>query len=189
MLGTEAGDPTACAGPRARAGNLGNVDVAVFLKMVVEPFEPSEKFTFPAFSTSRRFGLGIAVRRDESHSYGFCCCDLFVRQLALTIFFSKAGNPQSDSPSEPFFMSFGVRVAVLPGIGRQTCQSSVEVDSASAHGWSITTVRCLRMLFRRVGECRIRDGTVVANLVSCDQKRFTPIVAVELHYADGRIRT
>lgn len=69
----QSGDPTAATGPCVGATKLWNVNVTVFLKVVLQPFEPSEEFTLSALSTSRGFGFGIAIRRDESHSYGFCC--------------------------------------------------------------------------------------------------------------------
>lgn len=117
MLGAQAGDPTARTGPRAGAGNLWHVDVAVFLKVVVQPSESSEEFALPTFSTGRGLRLGIAVGRDESHPDGLRCCYLIIRQLAPAVLRPQAGDPQSDPPGEPFFMSFGVRVAVLPGVG------------------------------------------------------------------------
>lgn len=65
----------------------------VLVKIVVEPVEPPEEFDFSAFSTSRGLGLGIAIGRDESHSYSLGCRDLFIGQLALAIFLAKAGYP------------------------------------------------------------------------------------------------
>lgn len=133
MLGSQTGDPTARAWPCTGATKLWDVDVSVFLKVVVEPSESSEELAFPALSASRRLWLGIAIGRDESHSYGFCCCDLFIGELARAILHPKTGNPESDSPCEPFFMRFGVRVAVFPGVCRQAYQTTVEVDSAPSH--------------------------------------------------------
>lgn len=60
MLGAEAGDPTACAGPRAGAAKLWNVDMAVFLEIGIESFELSEKFAFPALGASWGLRLGVA---------------------------------------------------------------------------------------------------------------------------------
>lgn len=138
MLRAEARDPTAGAGPRGGAGNLRDVDVTVFLKIVVEPSESSEKFGLPTLSTSRRLWLGITVRRGEPHADGFGCRDLLISQLARAKLHTKTGDPQPDPPREPFFMSFGVRVAMFPGICRQACQATVEVDAASAHSWSLS---------------------------------------------------
>src|SRR5699024_12591225 len=74
--------------------------------------------------------------------------------------YRKGRNPQPDFPREPHFVCLGVCVAILSGIGRQAGQSSFEVNSASAHGWSIACDRCLAPMFRqgREWQKRLNDG-------------------------------
>src|SRR5699024_1050089 len=103
------------------------------IEVTLQPTQAFEVVAFLPFLSGWRFRLRPTVWRNESHPDFLGFGNLRTGQFTGPIFEPQCRYPEPNPPTEPYLVGLGAGVSVIPGIGSQSCETSVKIYLSSTH--------------------------------------------------------